>query len=142
MEERLNAGWKHFPHAADIGVCGYGPSAGAAFEQAALALTAAVTSAGVQPLVRVDVACQGRDLELLFAAWLNAVIYEMSVRKMVFGRFDVQLTDGGLTARIWGEPVDRRRHEPACEPKGATYTALKVARDAQGRWQACCVIDV
>jgi tRNA nucleotidyltransferase (CCA-adding enzyme) len=34
------------------------------------------------------------------------------------------------------------RHAPACEPKGATYTALKVARDADGAWSAACIVDV
>ena len=33
---------------------------------------------------------------------------------------------------LWGEPVDVARHAPACEPKGATYTALRVGKDA--RW--------
>ena len=35
--------WEHFPHDADIGVRGYGPTMAAAFEQAALALTGVVT---------------------------------------------------------------------------------------------------
>jgi SHS2 domain-containing protein len=43
---------------------------------------------------------------------------------------------------LWGEPVDVGRHAPACEPKGATLTALKVARDSDGLWSAGCVIDV
>ena len=36
-------GWQHFPHDADMGVRGIGNSKEAAFEQAALALTALVT---------------------------------------------------------------------------------------------------
>lgn len=34
--------WEHFPHGADIGVRGFGPTMAAAFEQAALAMTAVV----------------------------------------------------------------------------------------------------
>ena len=30
----------------------------------------------------------------------------------------------------------------ACEPKGATLTALKVTRDSAGLWSAGCVVDV
>jgi len=41
-----------------------------------------------------------------------------------------------------GEPVDVARHAPACEPKGATYTALRVAHEADGSWSAGCVVDV
>jgi len=41
--------WEHFPHDADVGIRGFGPTAAAAFEQAACALTAAVTSSNVEP---------------------------------------------------------------------------------------------
>jgi tRNA nucleotidyltransferase (CCA-adding enzyme) len=42
---------------------------------------------------------------------------------------------------MWGEPVDRARHAPACEPKGATLTELRVAKN-EGLWSAGCIIDV
>ena len=41
--ETPDSGWEHFPHEADMGVRGYGPSQTAAFEQVALALTAVIT---------------------------------------------------------------------------------------------------
>ena len=31
---------------------------------------------------------------------------------------------------------------PACEPKGATYTALKVSKNVDGMWSAACIVDV
>jgi protein archease len=136
------AGWGHFPHDADVGVRGFGATAAEAFEQAALALTAVVTNARVEPLVSVEVSCEAPDLELLFVDWLNAIIYEMAVRKMLFGRFAVTIEGPRLQATLWGEPVDVARHAPACEPKGATYTALRVVQEADGLWSAGCVVDV
>ena len=82
------------------------------------------------------------DLELLLVDWLNAVIYEMAVRRMLFARFEVRIEDTALEATLWGEPVNIVRHAPACEPKGATYTALRVAQEADGFWSAACVVDV
>jgi SHS2 domain-containing protein len=140
--EDSDRGWSHFPHAADIGIEGWGPTLAIAFEQAALALMAAVTTVRVEPATEVEVACSAPDRELLFVEWLNAIIYEMAVRRMVFGVFRVCLTDGQLQGRLWGEAVEVARHEPACEPKGATYTALKVSEDSNGRWSARCVVDV
>jgi len=64
------------------------------------------------------------------------------VRNMLFSRFNVRIDGERLAGVLWGEPVDVRRHQPACEPKGATYTALKVAADADGRWLAQCIVDV
>ena len=135
------ARWEHFSHDADIGVRGWGRTPAEAFEEAALAVTAVVTQAAVDPRTAVRVACDAPDIELLLVEWLNAIIYEMAVRKMLFGRFVVQITDNRLNGTMWGEGVDVARHAPACEPKGATYTALKVEQ-VGGLWSAECVVDV
>jgi len=134
--------WEHFPHDADIGLRGFGATPAEAFEQAALALTAIVTNAEVKPFTPVEVTCEAPDLELLFVDWLNAIIYEMAVRRMLFARFAVTIEGTRLAAKLWGEPVDVARHAPACEPKGATYTALRVVQEADGSWSAGCVVDV
>lgn len=134
--------WEHFPHDADIGVRGFGATPAEAFEQAALALTAAVTQAEVRPLSAVKVTCEAPDLDLLFVDWLNTIIYEMAVRKMLFASFAAKINGTRLQGTLRGEPVDVTRHAPACEPKGATYTALKVAEETDSLWSAACVVDV
>ncbi|HWI81143.1 archease [Ramlibacter sp.] len=135
--------WEHFDHGADIGVRGCGPTEAAAFEQAALALTAVVTDpACVAAEESVAIACEAGDHELLFAAWLNALIAEMAVRHMLFSSFEVRLSDHRLAGRAAGERVSVERHRPAVEVKGATYTALRVARTADGGWLAQTVVDV
>ena len=136
--------WQHFEHRADIGVEGRGPTLATAFEQAAIALTAVICDPGlVKPLYCVEIECEEADPELLFVDWLNAVIYEMANRRMLFGRFALSLSDDGkLRARAWGEPVDVARHQPTVEVKGATYTELAVGRSADRGWFARCVVDV
>jgi len=135
--------WEHFSHAADIGVRGYGPTLEEAFAQAGVALTAIVCNPdSVRAAQEVRVQCQAPDRELLLVDWLNAIIYEMATRKMLFARYRVRMSGDGLIGFAAGEPVDRRRHRPAVEPKGATLTELRVARTADGGWLAQCVIDV
>jgi tRNA nucleotidyltransferase (CCA-adding enzyme) len=90
----------------------------------------------------VEIACQAPDSEGLLFEWLNAVVYEMATRHLLFGRYEVRMEAGGLRARAWGEPVQVEKHTPAVEVKGATYTALSVRREAEGRWTAECVVDV
>jgi tRNA nucleotidyltransferase (CCA-adding enzyme) len=137
------AGWAHFQHMADMGVHGWGDSLGEAFEQAALALTAVVTDpASVRPTSLVEVRCEAPDPEMLLVDWLNAWVYEMSTRKMLFARFSATLHDGCLQGQGWGEALDRARHHPAVEVKGATYTALQVGQEPDGLWHARCVVDV
>jgi len=139
---RVQSRWEHFEHGADVGVRGFGATQAEAFEQAALALTAAVADpAAVRPAQCVALACAAPDGELLLAEWLNALVYEMSTRRMLFSRFSVTLAGTHLTAEAWGEPVDAARHQPAVEVKGATYTGLRVAPQ-DGGWVAQTVVDV
>jgi SHS2 domain-containing protein len=125
-----------------MGVRGFGATMAEAFEQAALAMTAVVADpATVQPREAVAVECEAPDEELLFADWLNSLVYEMATRKMLFSRFTVRLDGTRLSGQAWGERADVARHHPAVEIKGATYTALRVARDDSG-WVAQTVVDV
>jgi tRNA nucleotidyltransferase (CCA-adding enzyme) len=137
--------WETFAHGADIGVRGVGPTPASTFEQAALALTSVVTAPERVDAGRcVELRCEAPDRELLLYEWLNALVFEMDTRRMLFGRFEVNLDGAGrhLTARAHGEPVDIARHEPAVEVKGATLTELKVAQGEDGAWRAQCVVDV
>ena len=134
--------WEHFEHSADIGIRGIGPSRDTAFEQAALALTAVVTDPEtVRPTIPVGISCDADSDELLLVDWLNAIVYEMATRQMVFGAFSVTVTGTHLSATAWGEPVDPVRHEPVVEVKGATFTALRVL-SIDDMWSAQCVVDV
>lgn len=136
------ARWELYEHEADMGVRGFGASKAQAFEQAALAMTAAVTDPeALEPRERVTIEREAPDDELLLAEWLNALVYEMSTRKMLFSRFAVRLEGTRLCAEAWGEPVDAARHHPAVEVKGATYTTLRVARE-DGTWVAQTVVDI
>jgi SHS2 domain-containing protein len=132
-----------FPHGADVGVRGIGPTRDAAFEQAALALTSAVTDpTRIASREAIDVTCEAPEDTYLLLDWLNALIYEMAVRRVVFSHFTVSIEGNRLDGRAWGEPVNRKRHRPAVEPKGATLTALKVKMRDDGTWVAQCVVDV
>jgi len=123
-------------------VRGVGASKAEAFVQAARALTAVIADpAAVAARERVAIECEAPDDELLLAEWLNALIYEMATRKMLFARFAVRLDGRRLSAEAWGETVDPARHHPAVEVKGATYTTLRVAREG-ARWVAQTVVDV
>jgi tRNA nucleotidyltransferase (CCA-adding enzyme) len=134
--------WEHFRHGADIGLRGRGDTREQAFAEAARALTAVVTELdSVRQTLAVPIECTAGDDELLLVEWLNAIVYEMATRRMVFSRFDVRIEDHHLVATAWGEPVDVAHHQPAVEPKGATMTALRVAHEAAG-WIAQTVVDV
>ena len=134
--------WEHFPHGADVGIRGIGPTIEIAFAEAARALTAVLVDPRfVVPVLTVEVRCSGTNTEDLFYVWLNAVVYEMATRHMLFTDALVSIDGNRLTATLRGEHVSPDRHEPAVEIKGATYTALNVHRQ-EDSWIAECVVDV
>ena len=135
--------WEHFPHDADLGVRGIGRTREQAFEQAALAMTAAITDPALIQRTRcIDIEVHSTDAEILLTEWLNAIVFEMATQHLLFSRFEVAIEDTRLTAKAEGEPVEVARHHPAVEVKGATFTELKVEHRPDGSWIAQCVVDV
>lgn len=135
--------WEHFEHKADIGIRGIAPTLAEAFEQAALAMTAVICDPNcIQEHQSVEVSCQADDIEFLFLDWINELIYQMAVKRMLFRRFQVTIDRAVLTATAFGEPADPAKHQPAVEIKGATLTELAVRQTEDGFWLAQCVVDV
>lgn len=135
--------WQHFPHDADVGVRGFGDTLAQAFEQAALAMIGAITAPeSVAAREAVEIDCEAPDHEMLLVDWLNAIVYEIATRHMLFGRFEVEIEGTKLHGVAWGEAIDVERHQPSVEVKGATQTHLRVAQRPNGAWVAECVIDV
>ena len=139
----MSCAWTHFPHEGDVGVQGFGADPAEAFANAARAMTAVLVPLDqITANEAVEITCEAPELEVLLVDWLNAVIYEMATRSMVFGDFRVVIDSNCLRATALGEPVEVVRHAPSVELKGATFTQLRVAQEADGRWLAQCVVDV
>jgi tRNA nucleotidyltransferase (CCA-adding enzyme) len=135
--------WEHFSHEADMGVRGFGATREDAFAQTALALTAVICNPDlIRPENEIVIDCSAPDSELLLVDWLNALIYEMDTRKMLFSRFQVEIEGGRLHGKAWGEPVVVADHQPVVEVKGASYSELSVGQNPGGGWYAQCVVDV
>ncbi len=135
--------WEHFEHEADIGIRGIAPTLEQAFEQAAVAMTAVVTDPDLVSASKVvSIHCEAPDTELLFVSWINELVYEMAVNGLLFNRYEVIIANGKLSATAFGVAVDRQKHQPAVEIKGATFTELRVYQQADNAWVAQCVVDV
>jgi protein archease len=139
--------FEHFDHAADVGVRGFGATPADAFENTAAALFALLAEdlSTVRRVVEERFELEAPGLPELLVAFLNELISIADARQLVFGSFSVDIerrpASYHLAAVAWGEPFDPDRHQPTVQPKGATYTALRVSPEA-GRWVAQCVVDV
>ncbi len=126
----------------ELNIQGVGPTLGAAFGEAALAMIALVTDpAAVRLEETVEIDCAAPSAEQLLVNWLNAVVSEMAARGMVFGAFNVDTDGFQLHAAASGEHVSQERHAPAIEIKGATLRGLAVSEDPPGEWRAQCIVD-
>ncbi|MFA6313053.1 MAG: archease [Sterolibacterium sp.] len=135
--------WETFAHDADIGVRGRGATLAEAFAGAASAMTAVIcVPSRVAAREKVSIDCAAPDEEMLLVDWLNALVYEMATRHMLFSRFEVSIDNLRVRATAWGEPVDVARHQPAAEVKGASFCELAVRHEPDGQWLAQCVVDV
>lgn len=146
--QETRARFEYFEHTADVGVRGFGATPEEAFAGAAQALFSLVHEDldHLGQVTEVSVRCEAPGLEELLVAFLNELISLSDSRRLVLGRFEVHIETprpglARLTGRAWGEAYDASRHRSTVEPKGATFTALRVARETQ-RWVAQCVVDV
>jgi SHS2 domain-containing protein len=132
-----------FEHTADLGLRVRAADLNTLFAEAAACLFSAVLEdiGTVEPRTAVKVELAGTDREFLLFDWLRDLLLKCDEDHMVFGKFEVQVRDDGLTGTAWGEPLDPARHLLAHEVKAITYHELKVVRDGDG-WLAEVIVDI
>src|SRR5438046_899798 len=85
------------------------PTLAALFEEAGEALAELMLGEGPTgpETVTAQVVVTAPDRAALLAAWIDELIFRAETRKAVFTRFDVEVTDGQIAARLRGvaEPV-------------------------------------
>ena len=134
--------YETFEHEADIGIRGFGNSREEAFAHAAAALYSVMVNIdAIETKEKRTVAVSAPDEELLLVEWLNALLATSDIERMVFSKFEVTIDGTSLAGIAWGEILDRERHEPKVEIKGATYHMLSV-KEEDGAYIAQCVVDV
>ena len=132
-----------FEHTADLGLRVRAADLNTLFAEAAACLFTAVVEdlLVVRPETAVTVELAGGDREYLLFDWLKELLYRSDADHLLFSRFDVKVTDAGLTGAAWGEPQDWNRHVPNHEVKAITYHGLKVEQTPDG-WLAEVIVDI
>jgi SHS2 domain-containing protein len=134
--------YETFAHESDIGIRGFGNTLEEAFAAAAMAMYSVIAKIElIKPSQRNEVTASAPDSEMLLVEWLNALLSLSDVERMVYSKFIVKIEGTALTGSAWGEKLDRTRHEPKVEVKGATYHMLKVYKNG-ALYIAQCVVDV
>jgi SHS2 domain-containing protein len=135
--------YEFFDHTADLGIRVRAADVNSLFADAAMGLFAAVVD-GLETIrltESIQVAIDGTDFDYLLFDWLRELLFRLDADHMLFGRFEVTVSDSGLKATAWGEPMDPARHVLSHEVKAITYHGLGVERDGDD-WIAEFIVDI
>jgi SHS2 domain-containing protein len=121
---------KHYElieHTADVGVKAYGKTVAEAFEHAAEAMFDIITDEStIDSIGEYDIQLEAPDLEQLLVDWLSKLLFLNDAEDLVFGKFEMTLTDNHLSAHIFGEKYNKKKHKMGVEIKAVTYHMLEV----------------
>jgi SHS2 domain-containing protein len=135
--------YRFIDHTGDVGVMVYGRSLAELFQHAGESFSAVLTD----PRTVVGresrfIEVQGSGLESVLVAWLSELLFLFDTGGWLFSRFEVvEVHEGGVKARVWGERYDEERHPIKTVVKAVTFHQLSV-RQEQGRWMTQIVYDI
>jgi SHS2 domain-containing protein len=130
-------------HTADIGLIVYGEDLKTLFENAGEAFFHLITDLKkVRQRLERRIEIKGESLERLMVDWLSELLYLHDVENLLFKGFKVEsVGEGGLKARVKGEPFQEGVHVIKTGVKAVTYHQIEVRKE-NGRWRAQIIFDL
>ncbi len=139
----MKEGYRLTDHTADFGLEIFGTDEASLFRQAALALADMISDpARVSPVKSRRLEVIGDDRADLMVNWLREVLYCWNGRGQLLADVEIRhITARRLTATIFYEDYQPRRHEIRNEIKAVTYHQIEVDQDGDG-WVARVIVDI
>jgi len=130
---------------ADIAFEAYGKSLDEAFENAALAVfEVQANTKKIGKKLSKNVKIDAENKEALLFDWLSELLYLRDVHNMLFSKFDVKILEKNkrffLVAKIYGEKIDRKKHQLKTEVKAVSYHMMKIQKN--GKYKIRVILDV
>lgn len=135
--------YKLLDHTADIGIIVSGRDLPEVFGNAAYAMFDILTDVdSVRQTESYSLRVSAENVEDLLVAWLSELLYRYETERVIFSKFAIDdISNGKLSATIFGEKIALGRHEIKTEIKSVTYHQLRVERTGDG-WEAQVIFDV
>ncbi len=130
-------------HTADIGLIVYGEDLQTLFENAGEAFFHLITDLKrVRQKEERRIELKRESLERLMVDWLNELLYLHDVENLLFKSFKVEVVgEGGLKAKVKGEPFEEGVHVIKTGVKAATHHQIQVKKE-NGGWRAQIILDL
>lgn len=116
---------------ADVAFEATGKTLEDAFAYAALAMFEVETDTKkIEPNISKKIEIEAEDKQALLFDWLSELLFIRDVEDMYFSKFDVKIEKINdkfkLTAEVYGEKFDDKKHELRTEVKGVSYQMMKI----------------
>ena len=131
------------PHTADMGIRVRHRTLPGLFRNAAFALFDILTGvARIKSQFHKTISVQAVNTDELLNEFLNRLLQEFTVENNLIRRVAIKtLTPNSLSAVIYGEPFDPKRHHIKIEIKAITFNDLYVKKGRNG-YEAQVILDV
>ena len=135
--------YETFAHTADLGLRIRAADLDTLFAEAAQCMFSAIVEdlSTVHPQRKIDIKLEGDEPDFLLFDWLRQLLFHFDAEHLLFGKFQVHVTNTGLTGSAWGEPMDRSRHNLEHEVKAITYHDLRIEKVGDA-WEAEVIVDI
>ena len=85
------------------------------------------------------------DLQQLFYAWIDHLLYIFDAKSFAIHKTEVVISESNsrpsLTAKIYGEAYDPKKHGQKVAVKAMTYSLMRLNR-LDDQWEAYFVLDI
>jgi len=126
---------------ADMAFAAYGRTLDELFSNAAKAVTSIMFEGDIgQKIVRKMKLEEDEDIVLL-QKWLSEIVYLHDSERLLFSRFDVRTDGRRLSATIYGEKYDPKKHKFIIDIKAVTYHRMSIDKTKEG-YRCTVVVDV
>ena len=98
----------------------------------------------VKPKIEKTVHLMDENQETLLFKFLNELIFLKDAEGLLFSKFNIKIKHDkkfSLTAEIFGEKIDHKRHELRNDIKAITYHLFSIKKDGQN-FKATVVLDI
>lgn len=139
-----NQTFEFLEHTADAGMRVWGKSLDLLFTNAAMGLFEMIAVIdSIDETISIDIEVKADSVEMLFASWLDELIYQHEVEEIFFKRVKIlNINSKELSARVFGEPSNFDKHVVYTEIKAVTYHQLYVREIENGIWEAQVIFDL
>ena len=131
-------------HTADFGIHVYGIDRKALFANAAYALFDLLTDLRrLNGKTCKNISIRGEDRPDLMVNWLRELLFLWNGNGLLVKEVDVTaLSDSELTATVFYDVFDPRRHRINIEIKAVTYHQIRVEPRSPAGWESTIIFDV